>query len=436
VREAPGLPARAAALKLLSTILDRRRPLEDAIEEPALAGALDALEARDRGFALALVRTTLRRLGQIDAALASLIDEPLPARAGPAMHILRLAAADLVFLETPPHAAVDCAVELAGADKSARHFRGLVNAVLRRVSERAAAVREEDPAQTLLPDWLRQGWVRAYGESQADEIIRAHVHEPAIDLTLKPDLDAHEWAQRLGARALPTGSLRLGDHPRLTELAGYSEGAWWVQDAAAALPARLLGDVRGLRVLDLCAAPGGKTAHLAAHGARVVAVEKLETRAVRLRENLARLRLEAELIVADARDFIDREAFDAVLLDAPCTATGTIRRHPDIPWIKEADDVRALSLIQDELLAAAVACLRPGGRLVYSVCSLEPEEGEEVIARFLAAQPAAARVPARPEELTGAEEFVTGEGDLRTTPADWPQWGGLDGFYAARLTRV
>jgi 16S rRNA (cytosine967-C5)-methyltransferase len=429
------VPARAAALRLLSTILDRRRPLEDGLGEPALAGALDALEARDRGFALALVRTTLRRLGQIDALLAALIDEPLPARAGPANHILRLAAADLVFLETPPHAAVDCAVALAGADKSAQHFRGLVNAVLRRISERAAAVRAEDPAPNLLPDWLRQGWVRAYGESQADEIIRAHAREPAIDLTLKPGLDPGDWAQRLSARALPTGSLRLGDHARLAELPGFSDGAWWVQDAAAALPARLLGDVRGQRVLDLCAAPGGKTAYLAARGARVVAVEKSEARAARLLENLARLRLEIELVVADARDFTDREAFDAVLLDAPCTATGTIRRHPDIPWIKEADDVRALSLIQDELLEAALASVRTGGRLVYSVCSLEPEEGEQVIARFLAAQPAAVRTRIQPHELPGAAEFVTQAGDLRTTPADWPQWGGIDGFYAASLTR-
>jgi 16S rRNA (cytosine967-C5)-methyltransferase len=198
------------------------------------------------------------------------------------------------------------------------------------------------------------------------------------------------------------------------------------------LPARLLGEVRGLKVLDLCAAPGGKTAYLAANGARVVAVEKSEARAARLRENLARLHLEAELVVADARDFIDA-AFDAVLLDAPCTSTGTIRRHPDIPWIKEADDVRALSLIQDELLAAAFAFLRSGGRLVYSVCSLEPEEGEHVIARFLAAHPAAVRARVEAHEIAGAAEFVTQAGDLRTTPADWQQWGGLDGFYAARL---
>lgn len=430
-----GLPARRAALGILRDVLDRRRPLEDVLEQGAHGRALDALEPRDRGFALALVRMGLRHLGRIDAALGTFLKADLPASAGPAKHILRLGAADLLLLETPAHAAVNSAVALAAEDKSARHFRGLVNAVLRRVGERAAEFRGADAAVGLFPDWLMASWTRTYGEARALEIARAHAAEPAVDLTLKPGLDPGEWAARLNARILPTGSLRLAEHGRIPELPGFSDGAWWVQDAAAALPARLLGDVRGRRILDLCAAPGGKTAWLAASGARVTAVEKSEVRAARLKDNLQRLKLEAEIVIADARDVRGGEPFDAVLLDAPCTSTGTIRRHPDIPWIKEADDVRALALLQGELLAAAFAEVRPGGRLVYSVCSLEAEEGEEAVARFLAATPCAARSAIAPDEIAGIASFVTPDGDLRTTPADWPEWGGLDGFFATRIAR-
>lgn len=433
---ATGLPARAAALGILRDVLDKRRPLEDVLEQGAHARALDALEARDRGFALALVRTGLRHLGRIDALLAEFLSEDLPARAGPAKHILRLGAADHLLLETPAHAAVNSAVALAAEDKSARHFRGLVNAVLRRIAERADGFRAADPASGLLPDWLMAGWTRAYGEARALEIARGHVCEPAVDLTLRPGLEAGEWAARLNARVLPTGSLRLAaDHERIPGLPGFSEGAWWVQDAAAALPARLLGDVRGQRILDLCAAPGGKTAWLAACGARVTAVEKSQARAARLKENLDRLKLEAEIAIADARDYRGGP-FDGVLLDAPCTSTGTIRRRPDIPWIKEADDVRALALLQDELLAAAFLQVKPGGRLVYSVCSLEPEEGEEAIERFLAATPGAVRSAIAADEAAGMAPFLSPAGEVRTTPADWPQWGGLDGFFAARVTRA
>ena len=433
--ETAGLPARSVALGLLSITLDRRRPFEDALEVNSIRPRLDALEERDRGYALALARTTLRRLGQIDALLAELIDKPLPARAGPAMHILRIGAADLLFLETSPHAAVNSAVELASADPAAQHFRGLVNAVLRRLSERTDAVRAADPTATLLPAWLTEGWARAYGEARTAAIIGAHITEPALDLTLKPGLDANAWAARLGARVLPSGTLRLGRHPRVPELAGFEEGAWWVQDAAAALPARLLGDVRGQRVLDLCAAPGGKTATLAALGGRVTAVDKSPERLARLKDNLARLRLEVEIVEADARDYTADTPFDAVLLDAPCTATGTIRRHPDLPWIKEPDDIRALSQLQSEIVERAFGFVAPGGRLVYSVCSLEPEEGEEVIERFLARTQDAARAPIGADEIPGAEPFVSAAGDLRTTPADWPEWGGIDGFFAARIVR-
>ncbi len=291
------------------------------------------------------------------------------------------------------------------------------------------------PPTSFFPDWLLANWRRTYGEERAAAIVRAHIGEPRLDITLKPDLDPVPWAERLNATVLPTGSLRLTEHARIPDLPGFAEGAWWVQDAAASVPARLLGDVRGRRVLDLCAAPGGKTALLAALGAEVTAVDRAPERLARLRENLARLNLMADVIEADVRDFAAPEPFDAILLDAPCTATGTIRRHPDLPWIKEADDIRSLSLLQGELLERAFSLLRPSGRLVYSVCSLEPEEGEETVAAFLSREPAAERVAAGNGEIPGADEFVTALGEVRTTPADWPQFGGLDGFYAVRLTR-
>lgn len=436
LRAQAGLPARSAAVEALRLVLDRRKPLEEALESPGIKRQLSLLDERDRSYAMALVLTALRRLGQIDAALSELIAKPLPERAGPAAHVLRIAAAALVFLETPPHAAVNSAVEIAGQDGKARHFRGLINAALRRLADRAAAIRTSDPAPKLMPLWLANRWREANGEERAAEIIRAHTQEPPLDLTLKPGMNAEAWAARLGGHILPTGTLRLERAGKISELPGFADGAWWVQDAAAALPARLLGDVRGLRVLDLCAAPGGKTAWLSAAGAEVTAVDKSKERLARLEENLTRLQLEAKVIEADARDFATDAPFDAILLDAPCTSTGTIRRHPDIAWIKEADDIRALSLLQAELLEHAFSILKPGGHLVYSVCSLEPEEGEAIAEEFLARNPSAARDPVEQGEIPGTEGFITPKGELRTTPADWPGIGGLDGFFAVRLRRT
>ena len=219
----------------------------------------------------------------------------------------------------------------------------------------------------------------------------------------------------------------------MEQLAGYSEGAWWIQDAAAALPARMLGDVAGKRVLDLCAAPGGKTLQLAAAGARVTAVDKSPARLERLKANLARTKLEADVICADALTFSAEAPFDAVLLDAPCTSTGTLRRHPDVAWLRRPTDVRALTDMQSRLIAAAAALLKPGAPLVYAVCSLEPEEGPGVVAEAL--QHGWGRAPLHRGDIPGADMFLTDAGDLHTHPAHWPEIGGLDGFFAARLVR-
>lgn len=431
-----GLPPRAVALIALRTCLDQRRPLDEALESPALSKQLSALEDRDRRLCHALVRACLRHLGQIDDLLATFIDKPLPERSGPTQHILRLALTELLFLKTQAHAATNIAVDMAAADVKAKHFRGLVNAVCRRAIREGEELLEiQKTDEVLLPAWLMEGWYRAYGVVTASALIIAHTEEPSLDITLKPELNAEEWAAKLEARILPNGSLRGPSAGAVQDLPGFAEGAWWVQDAAATLPARMLGDVRGQTVLDLCAAPGGKTAWLAASGANVIAVDKSETRLARVRENLKRLNLSAECVAADVRTYTPPTPAMAILLDAPCSATGTIRRHPDLPWIKEPDDIRALGMLQSELLGKAFQCLAPGGTLVYATCSLEPEEGPEVIAEFLKRTPQAARKPVMPGEIQGADEFITTDGDIRTLPCHWPEHGGLDGFFACRIIK-
>ena len=290
---------------------------------------------------------------------------------------LLLGAAQILWLDVPDHAAVDLSVRLVQADRRDAGYAGLVNAVLRRIAQNAAQqLRGKDTVALDTPDWLMARWRRAYGDELAHSIAAANGQEPALDVTVKSD--PAQWASALGGSVLPTGSVRAIVHGPVPRLPGYADGAWWVQDAAAALPARLLGDVAGKRIADLCAAPGGKTAQLAAAGARVTAVDRSAPRLERLKQNLARLGLTAETIAADVTDW-QSEPFDAVLLDAPCSATGTIRRHPDIPWLKRESDIASLAALQRRLLARAVELTRPGGLIVYCTCSLEPDEGVEPV---------------------------------------------------------
>lgn len=422
--------AREVALDLLDAVLHRRHPLDDAVgQNPDTA----ALSSRDRAFARNLVATTLRRLGQIDDLIGRCLDRPLPSAARPARSILRLGAAQLLFLGTPAHAAVDTSVALAGR-RRAMAYKKLINAVLRRLEREGALwLAGHDPARLNTPDWLWHSWQAAYGDDTCRKIAEAHLHEPPLDFSVKDDAAA--WAERLDAVVLPTGSLRRPAGGSIIDLPGYSEGAWWVQDAAAALPARLLGDVRGRTVIDLCAAPGGKTAQLAALNARVIAVERAAPRLKRLRENLARLNLQAELVHADAARWRPAEPADAVLLDAPCSATGTIRRHPDVARLKTPDDVTALAATQARLLAAALTMVKPGGILVYGACSLQPEEGPRHAAGVLA-DGGAMRIPIQAGEVGGLAELIDVHGDLRTLPCHMAKYGGLDGFYAVRLRRT
>jgi 16S rRNA (cytosine967-C5)-methyltransferase len=404
----------------------------DAALDESLAARLSAkLEPRDRAFARNLAATTLRRVGQIDDLVSAYVARPLPETAHTARNILRLGATQLVFLETPPHAAVNETVALAET-RGAERFKGLINAVLRRLAaEGKPRAAQQDAARLNTPDWLWSSWAAAYGEDTARRIAEAHGAEPPLDFSIAGD--AERWAEALEADILPTGSLRRRAGGLVPELPGYAEGAWWIQDAAAALPARLLGGVSGQRVIDLCAAPGGKTAQLAAAGACVTAVERSKPRLQRVAENLKRLKLDAELVAADAAVWKPPAQADAVLLDAPCSATGTIRRHPDLPWRKSAQSLPALAAAQDRLLANAANMVKPGGRLVYAVCSLQPEEGSAVIARFLAASSRFAPDPVHPGEIPGADDFVAPGGTLRTLPCHWAERGGLDGFYIARL---
>jgi len=425
---ADGLPARIAAQDILGEVLRRRRPLDAALEAILPPAKLDA---RDAGFARAIATETLRRFGQLDALLRTFIARPpAPHRAGPAMEILLAGACELLFLEVAAHAAVDAANRLAARDGKAVHFKPLINATLRRIAREGRAALAGIDARLAAPDWLWLRWRETYGEARARAIVGAHLARPPLDIHFRDEAVALP-----GARALPGGMVRLDDPGRVEELPGFAGGGWWVQDFAASLPARLLGDVRGRPVLDLCAAPGGKTAQLAALGAKVTAVERDAARAARLGANLQRLKLAATVVESDLRDVRPEAGAPFVLLDAPCSATGTIRRHPDLPWIKSAADVQLCAATAGELLEAAAEAVAPGGTLVFAVCSLEPEEGPEQIAAFLAARTDFTRQPVLAEDVFGLRELISPEGDLRTLPCHLAGQGGMDGFYAARMTR-
>jgi len=424
---------RAVALDVLDEVFSRRRPLDEAFERHP---GVSRLERRDRAFARNLAATSIRRIGQIDALIDRCLRRPLPEKAAGVRDLLRLGVCQLVFLRTPPHAAVDTAVALAHRRRHGAHA-ALINAVLRRIArEGAALAAAQDAARLNTPEWLWRSWTAAYGEDICRRIAEAHLREPPLDLTLKDESGREDLAADLNAAVLPTGTLRIDPRGPVTALPGFDAGAWWVQDAAAALPARLLGDVRDLRVLDLCAAPGGKTAQLAAAGARVTAIDRASERLERLERNLARLGLAAETVAADAGDWRPPTPADAVILDVPCSATGTIRRHPDVARLKTPQDVAGLARTQAKLLAAAIEMVRPGGLLVFSSCSLQPEEGPGHVAALIAAGAPIRRVPIAAEEVGGLGEILDEDGDLRSLPCHIAELGGIDGFYAARLRRL
>jgi 16S rRNA (cytosine967-C5)-methyltransferase len=438
--EVPGLAARRIAADILDGVLHRHRTLDDQLEGAGAHPALKSLSDRDRALMRRLVATILRRLGTLGHLLSRLLDRGIPTDAPRAQSALLIGAAQILWMDVPDHAAVDLSVRLVQSDRRAARYAGLVNAVLRRCAREGKAIADDVKAQTLdVPPWLLSRWIAHYGEATARAMAEALSHEPSLDLTVKSD--SGQWAARLHGEVLPTGTVRTLLHGSVTMLPGFSEGQWWVQDAAAALPARLFGDISGKHIADLCAAPGGKTAQLAHAGAHVTAVDRSPARMTRLRDNLTRLSLAADTVVADAVEWQGAaESFDGILVDAPCTSTGTIRRHPDVTWLRQESDIASLAALQTRLLQKAATLLKPGGTLVYCTCSLEPEEGEKAIAALLDAGAGLRRVPIEAGEVAGIAELVTTEGDLRTLPChlphDDPRLAGLDGFYAARLVKA
>ena len=346
---------------------------------------------------------------------------------------MRTALAQTLTLGTPAFAAVSSAVKLAERDPATRPYKALINAVLRGIDRDGTG--PTDPVANF-PDWLTARWRQTYGEAALQAMAKAASLEPPTDLSLKPGTDAEALAEALGARILAPDTLRTDRRGDLRDWAGFEDGIWWVQDAAAAVPARLLEVSADHSVLDLCAAPGGKTLQLAATGATVTALDRSDKRLDRLRDNLKRMGLSAEVIASPAEDWTDPRRFDRVLLDAPCSATGTFRRNPEALRATRPADIGNLADVQHRLLDAAAARVAPGGRLVYCTCSLEREEGETQATAFLRRNEAFRTVPADPAAVGAPEEALTPEGWLRILPGQWADRGGLDGFFVAALERV
>lgn len=433
----PGLATRLAAAAIMSDIVAKGHSIDECFSVHAIPSRLGGLEPRDIALARSIVTVGLRRLGTIRSGLAELLDKGLPRQVAHLEWTLIIAAAQILFLDVPDHAAVDLAVRATRLESKTVPFAGVVNGVLRNLARaREKILEQSDPLGQDTPAWLAARWRKTYGEDAARAIALAHRAEPTLDLTVKSDPAL--WAERLDAYLLPTGSLRLRTHQAVSELAGYGDGEWWVQDAAAALPARLLHPGPGMRIGDFCAAPGGKAAQLASAGAEVTTIDRSAERLKLLAANFQRLRLHADVIVADITT-LKGPCFDAILLDAPCLATGTIRRHPDIAWTKKPADLAQLALVQARMLDKAVELVKPGGLIVYCTCSLEPEEGETQIGTLLRRNPDIARMPIEPSEVGGLSEILNQHGEMRTLPSHLPaiepRLAGLDGFFAARLVR-
>ena len=421
-----GVEARIAAGVLLNAALEKRGGLDEALNQPALR----ALDGPDRAFARAVAMAALRRLGEIDQILGRRLKKRPPEAV---ITLLRVSLAQTLVLNTPAFAAVSTAVKLAERDAKTRPYKALVNAVLRGVDRDGPGL---TTAEANLPDWIAARWRAQYGEAAVTGMALAAREEPPTDLSLKAGADPQAVADQIDGEVLPGGSVRTGRRGDVAGWPGFEGGDWWVQDAAAAVSARLLAARAGESALDLCAAPGGKTLQLAATGAGVTALDRSEGRLKRLRENLIRTGLSAEVVVTPAEAWSDARCFDAVLLDAPCSATGTLRRNPEVLRATRPADVAKLADVQHRLLDAAALRVKPGGRLVYCVCSLEREEGETQVIAFLRRNPDFRTAPADPAAVGAPAEALTPEGWLRILPSMWPERGGLDGFFAARLERV
>lgn len=431
------LAARLCALDLLDLVLNQKQMLDHAIENNK---SFMNLSGRDRAFVRMIVATTLRRLGQIDDLIIRAQERPDSLKSLALKNILRLGACQIFFTEVPDHAAVDTAVRLAehiGMDRQKGFVNGLLRGLVRNGKD---WIEKQDHARLNTPEWLLKVWIADYGLRDAARIAEANLSEARLDITIKNPADSEKWSEKLEAKKLATGTLRRKDASNIRDLPGFKEGDWWIQDIASSLPARLFGPLENENVLDLCAAPGGKTMQLAAQGAKVTALDRSAQRLKKLEDNVRRLGLldHIEIVAADAAvwTLTNGEQAQRILLDAPCTATGTIRRHPDLPFLKTSRDLDSLTKIQHRLLEHAGSLLDIGGILIYCTCSLQKDEGENQINAFLARHANFDRVPIQPAEIGEYSELITHEGDLRCLPYHLTDEGGIDGFYAARLTRV
>lgn len=434
VSAADMMRSRRVALALMADILQRNRPLDQAIDE---SGAFSSLPGRDRAFVRMIVATTLRRLGQIDDFIRQATDRKEPPKPPALQNLLRIGAAQIAFMNVPDYAVVNTSVEIAVKEGLARQ-KGFVNAVLRRMAaDHKKWIEKQDAGRLNTPEWLMRTWIADYGLRTAAEIAQANLSEAMLDISVKDPSMAEYWAGTLQASILPTGSLRRSPGGMVFDLPGFDEGGWWVQDASAALPAHLFGDVEGKHIIDMCAAPGGKTMQLATMGADVTALDRSAGRMKRLKENLERLGLadRVRVEIGDAAVWTPKEPVDNILLDAPCSATGTVRRHPDLLQLKSERDIERLSGIQERLLHKAIDILKPGGLLVYCTCSLQKAESEDQIEKLLETGAPVERVPVTAAELGGVKALVSETGDVRVFPFHMAAYGGMDGFFISRLRK-
>ena len=416
-----GTPTRRAALRLLDAVLRRGLPLESAMD----AACADLDRSDDRAFAHAIAAEVLRRTGDLDALIDSATERPLPHDAKARM-VLRIALVQALAMKTPQHAAITTIFPLVDGGP-----RKLVHGVFTHVLRKGGAL----PDPPTLPVAVAERWAQSWGKDAAEAARLSIAAPPPVDLSFKPGLDIAEWALRLDGESLAPDHVRIPAGRRVVDLPGYDDGVWWVQDVAAAIPARLLGNGAGRRALDLCAAPGGKTMQLASRGWAVSAVDLSETRMARLSENLARTGLAAGLHIADAGGFAEGAPYDAVLLDAPCSATGIFRRHPDVLHRASTRVIAEGAEAQARLIDHAAGLVAPGGVLAYAVCSLEADEGEQIAKGFIVAHPDWRIDPVTPEELPPG--FVPDKvGRVRVRPGTLADKGGADGFFIARFRRA
>ena len=438
MKQKPGLETRLVATLLLTRVMDDGRNLDALCDRQHGLDRFLKLEARDQGLARAIAITAVRKHNQIEAVLKRVMQRPPPKRARFLIHSLHVAATQILFLDAPDSAAVDLGVTAIGKDERTSRFRGMSNAVLRRIVREKEDLLSKTEQTSLLPKWMEKALRKDYGKEKAIKISSFIALEPMVDLTVKEA--PQDWADKLGGFVLPTGSVRLTNTTSVAELEGYENGEWWVQDAAAALPAHLIKANKGASVLELCAAPGGKTAQLVQKGYDVTAVDISKPRLSRLQQNLDRLNLKATLVEADILEFEPEEMFDAILLDAPCSSTGTIRRHPDVLWTKSPEEITALAKLQYQLLEKAKDFLKPGGSFVFSNCSMLKEEGEDLLSKISKQFEDIKLDPIKPDEINGLEDCINGQGALRTLPfhlahKEHETYSGLDGFFACRFIK-